>query len=513
MRWLCALSVAALVGCGPAEEDDPVVTPDVDAAPGVDAFVPRPDAGRPATACDDVRLAAACPPGSNPVVLTEGCVAGAEFTQEDGTVTGFCAREGECIFACNFQDPCRCGVDRVTAEGVFCTDCREASACGDAVCDRGENPQTCAVDCGETCLADNERCIGNARQECEENGRWRTLDCRGDQLCQFGAVGNQIATVCQTRISAGGGDFPGFGALGVPITGNSVGIRFRERAVGGTGVRFVEEGARVLIQSAGRFGVADPVGGTPLQGTNIPVGRDFSASPARVASAGRWPQLSEFFDDTGRTVEQMVHDGASAQPGAVALSGDDRLMAAAFAVGRRGGPQEPVLGIWRAEDGKLDHLLRFVDEDVVQSQLPATAVALGLDGAAAVEARPGGIVIVWNVEQSRYAHLLQTEVGTVQQLVPSVAGDDLLVVGGDQGLELWELVPTPRRRWRLAGEAVRELAIAPDSTAIAVGTGGTRLLDAADGRELFPIATGGALDFDPRGGRLLVGDVIYTDAL
>ena len=117
MRWLYALSVCVIVGCGPAEEDDPVVTPDVDAAPGVDAFVPRPDAGRPATACDDVRLAAACPPGSNPVVLTEGCVAGAEFTQEDGTVTGFCAREGECIFACNFQDPCRCGVDRVTAEG------------------------------------------------------------------------------------------------------------------------------------------------------------------------------------------------------------------------------------------------------------------------------------------------------------------------------------------------------------------------------------------------------------
>ncbi|MEZ4465488.1 MAG: hypothetical protein R3F43_13685 [bacterium] len=33
---------------------------------------------------------------------------------------------GQCIFACNFRDPCRCGVDRVTAEGVFCTDCREA---------------------------------------------------------------------------------------------------------------------------------------------------------------------------------------------------------------------------------------------------------------------------------------------------------------------------------------------------------------------------------------------------
>ncbi|MEZ4465489.1 MAG: hypothetical protein R3F43_13690 [bacterium] len=326
-------------------------------------------------------------------------------------------------------------------------------------------------------------------------------------------MGNQIATVCQTRISAGGGDFPGFGRLEVPVTGNSMTIRFRERSVGGTGVRFVEDGARVLVQSGARFAIADPVGGTPLQTTNIPVGRDFSASPARVASAGRWPQLSEFFDDTGRTVEQMVHDGASAQPGAVALSGDDRLMAAAFAVGRRGGPQEPVLGIWRAEDGRVDHLLRFVDEDVVASQAPATAVALGLDGAAAVEARPGGIVIVWNVEQSRYAHLLQTEVGTVHQLVPQHGRRRSAAGGGDQGLELWEITPQPRRRWRQPGEAVRALAISPDSTALAVGTGRTRILDAADGRELFPIATAGALDFDPRGGRLLVGDVIYTDAL
>ena len=47
--------------------------------------------------------------------------------------------------------------------------------CGDAVCDRGENPQICPVDCGETCVADNERCKGNARQECEENGRWVKL--------------------------------------------------------------------------------------------------------------------------------------------------------------------------------------------------------------------------------------------------------------------------------------------------------------------------------------------------
>ncbi len=505
MKYLILL---VFFGCDAAPDDAP--TNDAGRTPLADSGRPTPDQGQ-RSPCENQDLAAQCPPGSNPLVITDGCVEGAEITEENGTVTGVCARAGECLFACNFQDPCPCGIDAITRDGIECTPCSEAAACGDAVCDRGENPQVCAVDCGETCVADNERCSGNARQECDENGRWSTLACRDDQVCQFGQAVGAVVTVCQTRISQGGAPFPGFGQSEVPVTGDSTLIRFRERSLRVPGLRFVEGGERVLGLEGGRLVVIDPAGRLPDQTTNIAVDRSVALSPTRAARAGRWPQLSEFFEDTGRNVEAMVHDGAQATVGGLGLSGDDRWLGAAFAVGLQGGPREPVLGLWRTEDGRLDRLLRFVDDAVVQSQEPATAVALSLNGAVALEARPGGVVIVWNVDERRFSHLLQTDVGGVTHLVPSIAGDDLLLVGGGSATELWALAGEPRRLWHRPGGALAGVALSPDSRAVAVGDqGGTKLLDATDAGELFPLATSGALDFDPRGGRLLVGDVIYT---
>lgn len=483
------------------------------------AFDAGPDARRDDTPCDRPELWAQCPVGSSPQVLARGCVEGAEIINDDGSTSGICARAGECLFACNFQDPCPCGIDRITNDGIFCTDCRDAAACGDAVCDGGEDPQTCPVDCGETCLAENERCDGNARQECEDNGRWATLACRADQICQFASADQKVVTVCQTRISMGGGRFPGFGQQARPVLEDSLGVRFRDTSFDGIGVRFVEDGARVLTVQDDRFVIVDPAGVEPDQPTNIISGRDIVASPARIARAGRWPQLSEFFDDTSRTVEAMVHDGAQATHAAVALSEDDQWLAAAFAVGLPGVQPEPVIGIWRASDGRLDHLLRFVDDAVVQGAAPATAVALGIDGKAAVEARANGVLIVWNVEESRFSHLIQSDVGTVTHLVPSVAGDDLLLVGGERGVELWAIEPEgggdPQRRWIERTSRVQSLALAPDSSAVAVGTvERVLLLDARDASERFRIAaTPRFLDFAPAGGRLMVGDAIFATSL
>lgn len=516
---LLMLSILPLGACDSAG-DDPSAPPvgGQDGGQRLDAG-PRIDLGREATPCDRPELWAQCPIGSNPRVIVDGCVEGSEVTGANGETTGICTRAGECLFVCNFEDPCPCGIDRVTAEGVFCTDCRDAAACGDAVCDRGENPQICAVDCGETCVADNERCKGNARQECEENGRWATLGCRDDQVCQFGQAGQAVVTVCQTRISMGGGTFPGFGAQAIEVVDDSLGIRFRETTFDGQGVRFVQGGERILVTRSDRFAVIDPAGVEPPLETNIATGRGVVASPSRVVRPGRWPQLSEFFDDTSRTVEAMVHDGADAIAGGVAISGDDQWLATAFAVGLRGGSREPVIGIWRAGDGRLNHLLRFVDEAVVRGGDPATAVALGIDGRAAVEARQDGLLIVWNVEERRYAHLIQTATGRVSRLVPSVAGDDLLLVGGDEGAALWELNPAdggdPRRRWFAPGGPVTSLAISPDSQAVAVGVRGeVRILDAQNAGERFTItANPEFVDFDPRGGRLMVGNVIYATSL
>ena len=491
--------------------DDGASTP---VSPATDAQVDRAVSPDP-TPCDGLALRAQCPPGSNPEIIVSGCIDGAEITDDDGVVTGICARAGECLFACNFQDPCPCGVDRITNEGVFCTDCRDASACGDAICEGGESPATCAVDCGATCAADNERCRGNARQECEENGRWADLDCRDDQICQFGADANAVVTVCQTRISMAGGTFPGFGAQQTVVQSPSTGIRFRERALALPGIRFVDGGDRVLARGDGRLVILDPSGATPVEPTNIVLGGNVVASPNRILRAGRWPQVSEFFDDTSRTVEPMVHDGAEARPGAIAISGDDRWIAAAFSVGLAGRVPEAVLGIWRAEDGRVNHLVRYVDQAVVSSTNPATVVALSIDGAAAVEARPGGVLIVWNVQERRFAHLIQTDVGPVTHMATSVAGDDLLVVAGERGVALWSIGGEPARRWFTPlPSRTTALAIAPDSSAVAVGSNTVLLLDAANGRALYRIASVAAdLDFDPRGGRLLVGDVIYASDL
>ena len=477
---------------------------------------PAPQPEPEPTACDLFSLAAQCPPGSNPTVTSEGCVDGATITDDDGVTTGVCAREGECLFACNFAAPCQCGVDRITNEGVFCSDCRDAAACGDAICEGGESPATCPVDCGVTCAADNERCRGNARQECEENGRWVDLDCRDDQICQFGADANAVVTVCQTRISMAGGTFPGFGQQALPVQSPSTGIRFRERALDLPGIRFVNDGARVLARGANnRLVILDPTEQVPVEATNIVLGGAVVASPNRIVRAGRWPQVSEFFDDTSRSVEPMVHDGAGPGLGAIAISGDDRWVAAAFSVGLAGQVPEAVLGIWRADDGRVNHLVRFVDQAVVSSTAPATVVALSIDGAAAVEARPGGVLIVWNVQERRFAHLIQSDVGAVTHMATSVAGDDLLVVAGDRGVALWSIGGEPSRRWfvPLAGSA-SALAIAPDSSAVAVASTQVLLLDAADGAELYRIASAVTdLDFDPRGGRLLVNDVIYATDL
>lgn len=481
--------------------------------PGQDAQLVE-DAGRERTACDSLALAAQCPPGSNPTVLVSGCVEGAEFTDADGQTTGFCARQGECLFACNFESPCRCGIDRITVEGVFCTDCREAAACGDAQCDRGESAQSCPIDCGEICVPDNERCDGNVRQECEETGRWASLRCRRDQQCEFDAQSGQVLTVCQTRISQAGGTYLGFGAQEIPVEGDPAAIRFRQASFEGDGVRFVSGGTRVLVKRD-RFVVIDPAGVAPDRETNIVPGFQLAISPNRVAVGRRWPRLGAFFEDTDRTVEPMVHDRAVAEYGAVALSENDEVLAATFAVGLPGGDLEAVLGIWNAVDGSLSHLVRYVDPEVVSNSRAAEAIALSRTGEMAVEARPGGIVLVWNVGERRYARILRTNVGLVERMVVSPAGDDGLLIGGTTGSEYWLLANNePDLQWREAGEATRAIAIAPDGSVVAVGTrSGTALRDATTGRLLFTFAETGALDFDPRGGRLLVGSAIYSAEL
>lgn len=138
-------------------------------------------------ACEEAELARQCPPNSQPIVGTEArrlCEAGAEVQGAEGEVTGRCYSESSCQVACRFEVPCRCGVDRITADGVFCTPCEGAAACGDGVCAGGENPESCAEDCGPRCSPGQQRCNGVLRQECSLQGRFENLACPAGEVCE-----------------------------------------------------------------------------------------------------------------------------------------------------------------------------------------------------------------------------------------------------------------------------------------------------------------------------------------
>lgn len=144
------------------------------------------DTGR---ACAESTLISQCPPGSDPRLDAEArsiCSAEGEvnLVRRDGSFTGSCEGEGSCRVLCQFAVPCDCGVDAITTEGVFCTPCADGAACGNGVCEAGETPETCPVDCAMVCTPGRERCNGDAREECSAQGRWDTLPCPAGDTCR-----------------------------------------------------------------------------------------------------------------------------------------------------------------------------------------------------------------------------------------------------------------------------------------------------------------------------------------
>jgi len=139
--------------------------------------------------CASSTLIAQCPPGSDPRLDAQArsmCEAAGELNlvEQDGSFTGSCEGEGSCVVLCQFAIPCDCGVDQITTDGVFCTDCRAGAACGNGTCDVGETPETCPQDCERSCDAGAQRCNGDARQECDLRGQWDTLACPSGDTCR-----------------------------------------------------------------------------------------------------------------------------------------------------------------------------------------------------------------------------------------------------------------------------------------------------------------------------------------
>jgi hypothetical protein len=141
--------------------------------------------------CIESDLIAQCPPGTIPDFTASAAsmcgVSGeieVDLVSESGSVTGSCAGTGECRVICRFETPCECGVDRITEEGVFCVEDCVSSACGNGVCEIGEDNTSCPIDCAANCEPSTERCNGTDRQICATSGVWEQLACTEGSSCK-----------------------------------------------------------------------------------------------------------------------------------------------------------------------------------------------------------------------------------------------------------------------------------------------------------------------------------------
>lgn len=487
MRWLSVL--VALIGC---DADDPSLTGAVDRGVVERTCMER-----------AVELRAQCPPGSDPnvsVAATAQCQGAArELTDPDGAVRGICESSDGCLVVCNFLDPCACGIDRITAEGVFCAEC--SSGCGNAICEGGESPQTCPEDCGSICTAGEERCAGEHREICEVDGDWGRAECRGDQTCADAPVAG--ATFCQTRISPDGGTFVAPGGEAAEVAGVPLDIRFQGRGVCGNcePLRFVDDGARVLALSGNEVVVVDLEGGG-TERTPFTIRGDFAVTEHHVATSARRPIVVDRARNTTFTAEPFVDDTTMLETGAVALTADGGALAVAMAV-----EGAPLVALWDTARGEARHLVRFDDRAIVSS-VAANALTFSANGALLVEAR-GGALVVWNVAEGRYVHLIGTNAGTITGLQFSPTGAPHVLVGGNLGIELWD-IEAAERRWRVDADTAG-FDISPDGSTIASREDGVALRSMADGRMARRLDARGRVHFAPDGHRLLIGTVIYED--
>ena len=205
-----------------------------------------------ATECAESDLIAQCPPNTMAdlssdaasVCSMSGSIDVSQGTDNLGTNAGAavstaCAGSGSCRVVCRLLVDCPHGVGRVSeVDGIVCADPPEG--CGNGVCDRGESPMNCPIDCANDCISGETRCVGDEVQECTPRGVWdmpracpsgeRCVDDSGPASCGQSSCGDGVLDEneeCEPTMSEDGECDPnctrprcGNGFRGLDINGN-----------------------------------------------------------------------------------------------------------------------------------------------------------------------------------------------------------------------------------------------------------------------------------------------------
>lgn len=516
MRLLPAVALV-LAGCFPEGEDG--------------GGTPGASAAGTGTGCVEANLVAQCPPGSSPdlsAAATSACEGriDALLSGAGGSVHAACRGEGECLVVCNFDSPCACGVERITHEGIFCVDCQGASACGNAFCEGGEDPDSCPVDCAAACSAGMQRCNGPHREDCNARGTWERVECRDDQACEV----NSYGVACQPFLSPSGGTYGGTGWQDVALDGEPADLYFAARRLGCPAGQFFcvplawvdddtvlgVQGRNVVLMSArGTDAETLPLAGQPEQ-----IGFD---SPW-VAVSARQPIFYNVVTRQQRSAEAIVDDITPLEWGGATVDSAHRRAAVGFAATR-----QPFVTIYSLADGRVEAMLRYAAPGLEQ---PAASLAFSPDGTLLAELRPEGRLIVWNVEERKHTHLIDLENDPRgfptpgRQVAFTRGAGPYVVMTSTAWAEIWDLDAGARVRradGRQANGFANLFALSPDGRIIATSVspyGGVSLLFLASGQHIRVLGSGTPVGgmvndlypgaFAPDGRRFALGAFLYT---
>ncbi len=497
------------------------------AQPSAPVEEPEPsDIGSP---CNSAALVEQCPVGSVPLVEaseTSGCEQGAELQNAAGEVIGVCRQSDSCTFVCNFQDPCRCGIEELTRDKVVCAAC--TTACGNAVCETGEDPQNCPLDCGATCVPEQFRCNGTDREVCENNGSWTLLTCREDQACVVALAEDSEASqaLCQTSLSQGGGGFEGLGVweLGAETSHRAVSVPLVQFDF--EPLRFVDNGHLLGRNQDGflRVSLEDV---DDLQPESLPGGEAFEIqSDTKTARQFQVAELSserlQNMKDFGGVLDDFLRGRlAQFQQGQGALSKDGSLYAYSFATGLSQDALQASIVVWDTETGETIRLLSYEDMDVSRAVMPELLAFSHNNKVLAVSY--GERLVLWDLDTGKFAARLDIAQVRADTLLLDTSGKNRMVLGQPRHVQVWDLTPLltgndPVVLWErrtmggVQGEGeLRPHAISTNGELLALENGDLLEIDTQE--ELGSLPGRGPILFEPGHARIVRGDALWVEEL